>query len=241
MALGGHAVTLVRRTLIMGCAQKLPISSVVIRAPRLETSLLIQLVCKVDVGPAIQQVPQIQSHSLQMHGIDLEIPPIQSAVGIVVVDLARAPRILGALNGQGHPARRAEFVAGVLLVGRQAMAGLIGLSFYGIFTGSFSRDNQRPLKEDFHRRLKAECVSVPQNQNRKGGGHCQKQHNPGRSSGDRRFGRTTPPSTGPLRRSRECRFGSGAHRVAPARGNPKANRRKRITSPDYYRACGIRA
>jgi hypothetical protein len=250
MAVGGLArvcaVTSVRRPLIVGCAQKLPISSVVIRAPRLETSFLIQLVRKVDVGPAIQQIPQIQTHPLKVHGINLEISPIQRSVGVVVVDLARAPRIFSTLNGQGYPARRAEFVAGVLLVGRQVMAGLIGLSFHSVFAGNFCGDNQRPMKEDFHRRLKAECVSVPQDQDREGGSHCHKDHNAGRSGGDRRFGPASPLSTGPLRRSRQWSFGSGAHGVAPLRaslvdagkptGNPEKNRRKRITSPDYYRA-----
>ena len=90
------------------------------------------LVREVDVGLAIQQISQVQTDPRQVHFIDLEIAPIQRPVGIVVVDFARAPRILSTLNGECYPVRRAEFVAGVLLVGRQAVAELIGLTFDGI-------------------------------------------------------------------------------------------------------------
>src|ERR1035437_9761686 len=93
--------------------QKPSICPVVVRAPRLEASLLVQLIGEVDIGPAIQQISQVQTDPRQVHRIDLEIAPIQRPVGIVVIDLARAPRIFGALDSQRYTARRAEFVAGV--------------------------------------------------------------------------------------------------------------------------------
>src|ERR1035441_2278133 len=43
--------------------QKPPIGPVVVGAPGLETSLLVELIRKVDVGPAVQQIPQVQSRS----------------------------------------------------------------------------------------------------------------------------------------------------------------------------------
>ena len=64
-------------------AQKPPISPVCVRAPRLETSLLVVLIRKVDVGPAVQQIPQVQSNPRQVHRVDLEIAPIERPVGIV--------------------------------------------------------------------------------------------------------------------------------------------------------------
>src|SRR5664280_3913756 len=103
---------------VSGTPQEPAIGAVVVRAPRLETTLLVELIRKVDVGPAVQQIPQVQSGPRQVHRVDLERAPIQGAVGVVVIDFASSLRILGALNCEGNPAGRAEFVAGVLLVGR---------------------------------------------------------------------------------------------------------------------------
>jgi hypothetical protein len=81
-----------------------------------------------------------------MDGVDLEVAPIQRAVGVVVVDLTGAAGIFGALNGQRDTAGRAEFVAGVLLIGRQAVAELIGLRFQGVVLIGFGGNDERPLK-----------------------------------------------------------------------------------------------
>src|ERR1017187_1473297 len=102
---------------VSGTPQEPAIGAVVVRAPRLETSLLVELIRKVDVGPAVQQIPQVQSDPRQVHRVDLEIAPIQGAVGVVVIDFAGSLPILGALNCGGTPAGRAELVAGILLVG----------------------------------------------------------------------------------------------------------------------------
>src|ERR1019366_5846246 len=81
-------------SLVSGTPQEPAIGAVLVRAPRLETSLLVELIRKVDVGPAVQQIPQVQSDPRQVHRVDLEIAPIQGAVGVVVIDFASSLRIL---------------------------------------------------------------------------------------------------------------------------------------------------
>ena len=65
---------------VSGTPQEPAIGAVVVRAPRLESSLLVELIRKVDVGPAVQQIPQVQSGPGEVHRVDLEIAPIQGAV-----------------------------------------------------------------------------------------------------------------------------------------------------------------
>src|ERR1039458_8858013 len=91
---------------VSGTPQEPAIGAVVVRAPWLETSLLVELIRKVDVGPAVQQIPQVQSGPRQVHRVDLEIAPIQGAVGVVVIDFAGSLWILGALDCEGNPAGR---------------------------------------------------------------------------------------------------------------------------------------
>jgi hypothetical protein len=69
-----------------------------------------------------------------MHRVDLEVAPIERPVGVVVIHLAGAARVFGALNSQCDAAGRPEFVAGVLLVRRQPPAKLIGLGRAGFRT-----------------------------------------------------------------------------------------------------------
>jgi len=66
-----------------------------------------------------------------MDSVDLEITPVERAVRIVVVYLAVAPRVLGALNGERDSTLRTEFITSVLLVRGQREAKLIGLSRLG--------------------------------------------------------------------------------------------------------------
>ena len=98
-------------------------------------SLLVELVGEIDVSPAIQQIAQIEPGPLQMDRIDLEIAPVQSAIGVVVIDLALALRIFSALNGQGDAAIRTELPAGVLLPCGEAVAVLVPARFHSVFRG----------------------------------------------------------------------------------------------------------
>ncbi len=95
------------------------------------------------------------------------------------------------------------------------MAELIGLGFERVLAGSFGGNHEWPLKVDSHRRLKADGVSLPQGEEGESSGHCYKQHNAAKCSGDRQFGRASPP--GSFRRPPNRGLGSGAHVVAPLR------------------------
>jgi len=100
-------------------SDEFPVQPAVIRTPRREPStLLIKLKGEVDVCFAVQQIVEVQTRSLQMHSVDLEISPVEGAVGVVMVDLAFALWILRPLNCEGDPAVGAKFPASVLLPGR---------------------------------------------------------------------------------------------------------------------------
>lgn len=58
----------------------------------------VQLIRKVNVCRAIQQVSQVQTRTFEMQGVDLEIAPIEGAVGVVVVGFTFALGILRSLN-----------------------------------------------------------------------------------------------------------------------------------------------
>jgi len=108
-----------------------------------------------------------------VNGVDLKISPVERSIRIVVVDLAGAAGILGALNGQGDPARGAELIAGILLVGGEVTAELIGLGVGGVPAGEFGGNHNRPLEADFQRGLEAEGIVVAQVDRREDRGHCQ--------------------------------------------------------------------
>ncbi len=100
--------------------QRAAVSAVVERAPGAKAVLLeIELIGEVDVCFAIEQITEIEPRSFQVNRIDLEVAPIERAVGIVVISFAFALRIFCALNGERYPACRSELLAGVLLVSRQ--------------------------------------------------------------------------------------------------------------------------
>src|ERR1039457_6135676 len=69
-------------------AQVFPVGSIPIGRPRLKPSLDVELISKVDVRLAIQQSPEIHTKTFQVDGVDLEVAPVKSAVGVVVVGLA---------------------------------------------------------------------------------------------------------------------------------------------------------
>ena len=62
-----------------------------------------------------------------MDGVDLEIPPVESAVRIVMVYFAVASRVLGPLYCERDSAGGAELITSVLLERRQLVAKLIDL------------------------------------------------------------------------------------------------------------------
>src|SRR5438445_11906985 len=66
-------------------SQELTIRAAVERGPRFKAPLRIQLVREVDVRFAVQQVSKIDSCAFQVHRIDLEVAPIERAVGVVVI------------------------------------------------------------------------------------------------------------------------------------------------------------
>jgi hypothetical protein len=81
--------------------EELAVLAAIVCAPGGKTvSLLIQLIGKIYVGLAIQEVAQVKAWPLKMYRVDLKVAPIESSVGIVVVDLAFTLRILSALNSQ---------------------------------------------------------------------------------------------------------------------------------------------
>ena len=88
----------------------------------------IQLEREIDIHLAVEQVAKIQTGPLEVHSVDLKITPIEGTVRIVVIDLAIAVRVFGALHGKGNAAGRTEFVAGILLIGRETVAELVGAS-----------------------------------------------------------------------------------------------------------------
>ena len=144
----------------------------------------------------------------QVDGVDLKIAPVQRAVGVVVIDLAGAARVLGPLNGQGDAALRTEFVAGVLLIGGQMVAELVGLRFDRVPAGDLGSYHERPLQVDSYRRLQAECVAVAQDQDCERCGHGHQQDDAGKNGRERsgRGGPSRPPGRAPWRR-----FDADAH------------------------------
>ena len=61
-----------------------------VRGPRLKAFFTKKAVREINICLTIQKVSKIQSRSRQMYCVDLKIPPIQRAIGrIVVIDLAR--------------------------------------------------------------------------------------------------------------------------------------------------------
>ena len=60
--------------------------------------LLIELMGKVDIRLAVQEVPQIYTCSLKVHRIDLKIAPIKCTVRVVMINLAAALWIFSALD-----------------------------------------------------------------------------------------------------------------------------------------------
>jgi hypothetical protein len=93
-----------------------------------------------------------------VHGVDLEVAPVERAVGVVVVDLALAARILGALHGECDAAGRSKFVAGVLLVGGETAARLVGADFAGDLGLPSGGEHERELKADEERRAQTDRV-----------------------------------------------------------------------------------
>src|SRR5579871_2234001 len=137
-----------------------------IGGPGLEPPLLIEDEGEVDIGFAVEQVAEIHAGALQVHGIDLEVSPIERAIGVVVIDLAGSARVLGALDRQRYAAGGAELVAGVLLVSREAVAELVGLGLGRFGVCDSLRNHKGPLQVDAQGRL--QCEGIPRLQHHSG-------------------------------------------------------------------------
>ena len=87
-----------------------------------------------------------------MNSVDLEITPVERAIGIVVVYFAVASRVLGALHRERDSTRRTEFITSVLLERRQPVAKLIGLGRLRLLLHDSRGNNHGPLPTQSQRR-----------------------------------------------------------------------------------------
>lgn len=128
-------------------AQESTVGTAIEGAPGFEVSLLgEELVGEVDVGFAVEQVTQVQVVTEEVDGIDLEVTPVERAVGIVVVDFALTVWILSALNGEGDAAIGAELLASVFLPTGERLTALIGAGLGGEFGVVTEGDKDRPAE-----------------------------------------------------------------------------------------------
>src|SRR5260370_1485202 len=109
--------------LCLSLHHKLPVFSVVKRAPwRESTFFAIELIRKIDIRLAIEQITEIYAGPLEVNSVDLEVAPIERPVRVVMVNLAFTLRVLRALDGKREAAIRPEFAAGGLLAAKAAVA-----------------------------------------------------------------------------------------------------------------------
>jgi hypothetical protein len=123
----------------------------------------IKLVREIDICLTVQQIAQIDAAPLQMHRIDLEIAPVESAIGIIVINLTFTLWIFRPLYGQSDAASAAELLAGILLVGVKWMH-LVQARLMGAFGSRPARDHQRRLQVQDNGRLQAERIFVVNSQ-----------------------------------------------------------------------------
>ena len=70
--------------------KELAVRTTGVRGPRLKAFFAKKVVREINICLTVQKVSKIQSRSRQMYCVDLKIPPIERAIGrIVVIDLAR--------------------------------------------------------------------------------------------------------------------------------------------------------
>src|SRR5260370_38250524 len=93
-----------------------------------------------------------------MDGVDLEVPPVQRSVGVVMIDFALSLRIFGRLNCKRDTAIGTEFPARVFLPCRLWMAVLIRPGLRSVLRADFLFDYQRPLRVHQHWTLQAHGV-----------------------------------------------------------------------------------
>ena len=140
---------------------KLPVFSIVKRAPwRESTFFAIELICKINICLAIEQVTEIYAGPLEVNSIDLEVAPIERPVRVVMVNLAFTLRVLRALDGKREAAIRPEFAACILLPGREAVSVLIGLGLGGISGSDALRHDDRRLKMEADGRLETQGIVI---------------------------------------------------------------------------------
>jgi hypothetical protein len=173
-----------------------------------EAALLVQHVREINIRLTIQQRTQVQTWPLEMDGINLEASPVERAIGIVMVNLTRAPRVLRPLDCQGDSTRRAKFEASVLLVRRKVPTFLVGFSRRNFFARGPLADHQGRLEMNAHWPLQTKSVAVQQKTNGSGRDKSREQKNSEEPGTTRRV--TLPiaergnPAAGSLARRRRC-------------------------------------
>ena len=129
------------------------------RAPGRESAVFeVEFVSKVDVCSAVKQVAEVQVCALQMNGVDLKVSPVQTSVGVVVIRLAFARSVLGALDRQCDATVAAEFAACILLPPGEAPALLILSYCVRLQPIDPLRDHEWRLKPDFEWRLEGDRI-----------------------------------------------------------------------------------
>ena len=94
-------------------AQETAICAGIECAPGSETLFPKKLRREIDVGFTVEQIAKIQARAFEVNSVDLEIAPVQGSVGVVVIDLALALRVFGALDSKRHTAIGAQLPAGI--------------------------------------------------------------------------------------------------------------------------------
>jgi hypothetical protein len=146
--------------LLIGVMQKPQICAAVVSGPRGEPTLLVQHVREINIRLTIQQRAQVQARPLEMDGINLEVPPVKRPIGIVVVNLTRAPWVLRPLDCQGHSTRRAKLEACILLVRRKVPTFLVGFSRRNFLARGPLADHQGRLEMNANWPLQTKSVAV---------------------------------------------------------------------------------
>lgn len=145
---------------LIGVMQKLQICAAVVSGPRSEPALLVQHVREINIRLTIQQRAQVQARPLEMDGVNLEVSPVKRAIGIVMVNLTRAPWVVRPLDCQGDSTRRAKLEACILLVRRKVPTFLVGFSRRNFFARGPLADHQGRLEMNAHWPLQTKSVAV---------------------------------------------------------------------------------
>src|SRR4051812_11167455 len=92
-----------------------------------------------------------------MDRVDLEIPPVERAVSVVVIDLACSLWVFGSLDRECYTACWPKLLTRVLLVRREGRPW-IGSRLLSAIAFDSLRNHERRSEADAHRRPPAQCV-----------------------------------------------------------------------------------